>query len=42
MAEVRELLDEEVCGRSEEAGGFCWIRAMKPGMLSFADELGCT
>lgn len=24
------------------ADGFCWMRAMKPGMLSFADGVGCT
>lgn len=46
-------VDEEERGRSSEVvedertasgggAGFCWMRAMKPGMLSFADGVGWT
>lgn len=34
--------EEEDEGRSEEWGAFCWMRAMKPGMLSLEDGVGCT
>lgn len=35
------LAEEEDRGR-ESAGSFCWMRAMKPGILSFDDGEGCT
>jgi len=41
------LLEEEEVGRSGDRGAvesgsvvFCWMRAMKPGMLSLAEGVG--
>ena len=41
-AEGRDLLEDEDVGRSEETGAFCCIKAIKPGMLSFAEGEGWT
>lgn len=35
------LAEEEERGRESVVGSFCWIRAMKPGMLSLDDGVGC-
>ena len=37
-----EEADEGVRGRSSVKGGFCWMRAIKPGILSFDEGVGCT
>jgi hypothetical protein len=39
------MFEWEDIGRSEErlaGAGFCWMRAMNPGMLSFAWGVGWT
>jgi hypothetical protein len=35
-----EEVEEEVVGRASDAGVFCCMRAMKPGMLSFEEGVG--
>ena len=39
-----DLEEEEVVGRSEASGAgvLCCISAMKPGILSFEEGVGCT
>lgn len=34
------LAEEEDRGRESVVGSFCWMRAMKPGMLSLDDGVG--
>lgn len=36
-----ELVEVAVAGR-EPGRVFCWRRAMNPGILSFAEAVGCT
>lgn len=38
------FVEEDDAGRASEdvTGDFCWTRAIKPGMLSFADGVGWT
>ena len=35
-------VDEEEDPLRSEAGSFCWIRAMKPGILSLDEGVGWT
>ena len=37
-----EEVEEPVEGRASVLGDFCCMRAMKPGMLSFEEGVGCT
>ena len=43
-AALKLRAEDDVLGRSSGTAleGFCWTRAMKPGMLSFEEGVGCT